>query len=177
MDAVGHLADGLFITPQSCVHPIPEDDAAVLHGDAASCNAVGFVPPRVPSQNPRVPRDPCASSAFSAIDRLLRGHGVMTGLIFALRHSSVYFFEISRWGDKLRCSAGRAGAVGPGGQRTALAPRVSALGAVPHRAGAPSSPGAFSPPFFLPAAFLCDPKQTARSLPDLVNDLGDKTLP
>lgn len=100
MDAVGHLADGLlqkfiFITPWSCIHPIPEDDAAMLHSDAASCNPVGFVPPRVPSQDPHFHRDPCANSAFSAIDRLLRGRGVMTGLIFALRHSSAYFFEIS----------------------------------------------------------------------------------
>lgn len=29
-------------------------------------------------------------------------------------------------------------------------------------------------PFFSSAAFLCDPKQTAGSLPRLVNDLGDK---
>lgn len=170
------LPDGLFqkfifITPRSCVHLVPEEGAATLHGDTspAVCNPAGFVPPRVPSRDPQVPGDLGASRAFSAIDCPMCGCGVMTGLIFALRHSSAYFFEISRWGDKLRHSAGRAGVVGPGrrgGQGAAPAPHVLAVGrapgSMPCRAGAPSSPGAFFPSFLPFCRFSLRPKANSR---------------
>lgn len=49
----------------------------------------------LPSWTPQVPGDSGASRAFPAIDRPMHGRGVMTGLIFALQHSSACFFEIS----------------------------------------------------------------------------------
>lgn len=101
----------------------------------------------LPIRPPGTPSDSGTSRAFSAIDCPIRGRSVMRGLILALRHSSAYFFEISRWGDKRRRSTGRAGAVSPGGQGAAPAPRILAAGrgpgSLPRRAGAPSSPGGF----------------------------------
>lgn len=91
-------ASFIFITPNSCIPPALEEDAAVLRCGAslAPCNLTGFVPPLcVPSRDPQVPGDSGASRAFSAVDHPARGHGAMTGLIFALQHSSAYFFEIS----------------------------------------------------------------------------------
>lgn len=70
---MGHLADGVLqkfisIPPRSCGHPMLEEDAAVLHGDAspALCPSQGqsFVPACVPSRDLRVPGDSGASRAF-----------------------------------------------------------------------------------------------------------------
>lgn len=132
--------------------------------------------PMCPAGTPRSPGDSSASRAFSAIDHPVRGHGAMTGLIFALQHSSAYFFEISRWGDKLRHSMGRCRSWGGVDQPWHPTFRQLAEHRGPRHTEQvhPAHQGLFPSSFFSSAAFLCDPKQTAGSLPHLVNDLGDK---
>lgn len=70
-DAVGRLADGLlqkfiFIASRSCVHPVPEEDAAILQASSLPIHPPGT--PRSPgTQVPAVPSQPLIARYVAAV--------------------------------------------------------------------------------------------------------------